>query len=255
MTANDPASPADAGIVLRDVHKTLGTRPILRGLTFSVPRGTNFVIMGGSGTGKSVTLRHVIGILTPDRGSVQVAGIEVPELDERGLMDLRRRMGYLFQNGALINWLTVADNVALPLREHARELGRSQVRERVMRVLEMVGMAHAADQMPDGISGGMRLRTGLARAIVTEPEFVLYDEPNAGLDPMMSDQIHELIVRVRDELKVTGLIVTHSRACATTCGDLIAVVKDGVVHAQGTPAEMDASADPLVRAFLGGGAD
>lgn len=246
---------ANEGIVLRDVHKTLGNRAILRGMSFSVPRGTNFVIMGGSGTGKSVTLRHVIGILKPDRGSIRVGGLEVPELDSAGLMQLRRRMGYLFQNGALINWLSVADNVGLPLREHARELSKAQVRERVMRVLEMVGMAHAADQTPDGISGGMRLRTGLARAIVNEPEFVLYDEPNAGLDPMMSDQIHELIVRVRDELHVTGLIVTHSRACATTCGNRIGVVKEGVVVAQGTPAELDASDDPLVRSFLGGGAD
>jgi phospholipid/cholesterol/gamma-HCH transport system ATP-binding protein len=164
-------------------------------------------------------------------------------------------MGYLFQNGALINWLTVADNVALPLREQARDLARDEIRGRVMRVLEMVGMDQPADQMPSGISGGMRLRTGLARAVVTEPEFVLYDEPNAGLDPAMADQIHELIVRVRDELGVTGLIVTHSRACALTCGDRIGVVEKGVVAAEGSPEEMAASDDELVRSFLSGGAD
>jgi phospholipid/cholesterol/gamma-HCH transport system ATP-binding protein len=243
------------GIRLRDVHKAFGERQVLRGMTFTVAKGSNYVIMGGSGTGKSVTLRHVIGILKPDRGSVQVDGIEVPELDTKGLMQLRTRMGYLFQNGALINWLSVADNVGLPLREHQRGLSRGDVRERVMAVLKVVGMDHAADQMPARISGGMRLRTGLARALVSQPAYVLYDEPNAGLDPLTADQIHRLIVQVRDELGVTGLIVTHSTACATMCGDVIGVAEHGRIIAEGTPAEMARSDHELVRSFLSGGAD
>lgn len=241
-------------IELRDVHKTLGGRPILKGMSFQVPTGTTYVLMGRSGIGKSVTLKHLVGILKPDRGEVLVDGVNVPSLDSEGLKDLRRKMGYLFQNGALINWLTVAQNVSLPLEEHSR-LPRAEIRERVMRTLHLVGMDHAADLFPSKISGGMRLRAGLARAIVTEPRYVLYDEPNAGLDPIIADQIHRLIVEVRDRLGVTGLVVTHSRACAFTVANRIGVIDEGRIAEEGTVPEMRASASPLVRAFLGGGSD
>ena len=210
-------------IELEDVHKRLGGRDILAGLSLQVPKGVNFVLMGPSGTGKSVTLKHVIGIFRPDAGAVRVDGQDVAAMDRKELMGLRRRMGYLFQNGALINWLTVEDNVALPLKEHGG-LPRDEVAERVHRALKLVGMDHAARQSPPDISGGMKLRAGLARALVTQPEYVLYDEPNAGLDPIISQQIHELIAEVRDTLAVTGLIVTHSRACATQCGDRIGIL-------------------------------
>ena len=241
-------------IELQDVHKRLGGRQILDGLTLSVPQGMTFVLMGPSGTGKSVTLKHIIGILRPDSGSVQVDGQEVPRMDRAQLMALRKRMGYLFQNGALINWLSVAANVALPLQEHSK-LGKGEVDDRVHEVLRLVGMDHAAKQMPPDISGGMKLRAGLARALVTNPEYVLYDEPNAGLDPIISQQIHELIVEVRDRLGVTSLIVTHSRACAVHCGDRIGVLEHGRIAVQGTVAEMTHSDHPLARAVLGGGAD
>lgn len=241
-------------IELSDVHKRLGDREILKGLTLTVPNGMNYVLMGPSGTGKSVTLKHVIGIFRPDRGSVKVDAQEVPAMDHGQLMALRRRMGYLFQNGALINWLTVAENVALPLREHSR-LPKREIEERVHEVLRLVGLDRAAPQYPSSISGGMKLRCGLARALVTNPEYVLYDEPNAGLDPIISHQIHELIAEVRDRLSVTGLIVTHSRACAVHCGDRIGILENGKIGVEGTVAEMTASDHPLARAFLGGGAD
>jgi len=241
-------------IELSGVKKRLGSRQILDGMTLSVPKGMNFVLMGPSGSGKSVTLKHVIGILRPDEGSVQVDGQEVPTMDHTQLMALRRRMGYLFQNGALINWLSVEDNVGLPLREHSK-LGKQEIQDRVHEVLQMVKMDHAATQFPPSISGGMKLRTGLARALVTKPEYVLYDEPNAGLDPIISQQIHELIVEVRDELGVTGLIVTHSRACAVHCGDRIGILDNGRLGVEGTVDEMVHSEHPLARAFLGGGAD
>ncbi|MBX3461869.1 MAG: ATP-binding cassette domain-containing protein [Planctomycetes bacterium] len=241
-------------IELREVSKRLGGRQILDGMTLAVPKGMNFVLMGPSGSGKSVTLKHVIGILRPDSGSVQVDGQEVPAMGRTQLMALRRRMGYLFQNGALINWLSVEDNVALPLREHGR-LGRDETRDRVHEVLRMVRMDHAAAQYPPSISGGMRLRTGLARALVTKPEYVLYDEPNAGLDPIISKQIHELIVEVRDQLGVTGLIVTHSRACAVQCGDRIGILDQGRLGIEGTVDELVHSEHPLARAFLHGGTD
>lgn len=241
-------------IELSGVWKTLGGREILRGIDLVVPEGLNYVLMGRSGTGKSVTLRHVIGILKPDSGSVKVDGIEVPELSRKQLQDLRKRMGYLFQNGALINWLTVHQNVALPLQEHNR-MPRSAIDDRVMEVLRLVGMDHAAHQFPADISGGMKLRTGLARALVTEPAYVLYDEPNAGLDPIISNQIHELIANVRDEVGVTGLIVTHSRHCAMDCGDRIGLLDEGRIVAEGTVEEMLESEDELVRSFLSGHAD
>ena len=241
-------------IELHDVHKRLGDRQILDGMSLIVPAGMNYVLMGPSGSGKSVTLRHIIGILQPDSGSVQVDGQEVAQMDRTQLMALRRRMGYLFQNGALINWLTVAANVALPLEEHSR-LGRPEVRDRVHEVLRMVGLDHAAELYPSSISGGMKLRAGLARALVTQPEYVLYDEPNAGLDPIISQQIHELITVVRNRLGVTGLIVTHSRACATQCGDRIGILERGRIALEGTVDEITNSDHPLARAFLGGGAD
>lgn len=241
-------------IELRDVHKTLGNRQVLQGMTFSVPQGKTYVLMGPSGCGKSVTLRHIIGILKPDSGSVLVDDLEVPQLDSAGLMDLRKRMGYLFQNGALINWLTVAENVALPLQEHT-DLGHEEVDQKVMEVLELVGMQRAAEQHPARISGGMKLRAGLARALITEPEYVLYDEPNAGLDPIMADQIHRLINRVKEGVGVTGLVVTHSRACAFTVGDVIGVIDEGAIVEEGTVESMEASEIELVRQFMSGGAD
>ena len=241
-------------IELQGVKKRFGNRQILDGMSLTVPQGMNYVLMGPSGSGKSVTLRHVIGIVKPDEGSVRVSGQEVPTMDQAQLMALRKRMGYLFQNGALINWLSVFDNVALPLQEHAR-LPKGELDDRVHQVLRLVGLDHAAAQYPPSISGGMKLRAGLARALVTNPEYVLYDEPNAGLDPIISRQIHELIARVRDELHVTGLIVTHSKACATECGDRIGILENGKLGLEGSVDEMLRSDHPLARAFLGGGAD
>ena len=241
-------------IEVNNVYKTLGDRDILKGMSFVVPDGKTYVLMGRSGIGKSVTLKHIVGVLRPDSGSVKVDGQEVPELDRPGLMELRKRMGYLFQNGALINWLTVQDNVALPLRENTH-MSKTEIEDRVLGALQVVGMAHASKNFPADISGGMKLRVGLARALVTEPEYVLYDEPNAGLDPIMSDQIHNLIVEVRDRLNVTGLVVTHSRACAYTVGDRIGVIDDGRIAEEGTVEEMRESPTELVQQFLNAGAD
>ena len=241
-------------IELDNLCKQLGERQVLDGMSFTVNRGETYVLMGPSGAGKSVTLKHIIGILAPDFGSVHIDGQSIPDLDAAGLMQMRKRMGYLFQNGALINWLTVLENVMLPLAEQSSGTA-SEIGDRAMEVLRLVSMDHAANDFPADISGGMKLRTGLARALVTEPEVVLYDEPNAGLDPIMSEQIHNLIVEVRDRLGVTGLVVTHSRACALTVADRIGVIRDGRIGEEGTIEEMMASDNPLVRDFLGGGAD
>ena len=241
-------------IELIDVHKRLGGRDILKGMTFKIPEGTNYVIMGPSGIGKSVTLKHVIGILKADKGQVLVDDQDVGQLDKKGLMAIRKRMGYLFQSGALINWLPTIENVALPLRENS-DLPNSEILDRCMETLKLVGMEHLAAQYPSRLSGGQKLRVGLARALAGEPAYVLYDEPNAGLDPIMSDQIHRLICDVRDRFGVTGLVVTHSRACAMTVGDRIGVVEDGKVLTEGTFQELERSDVELVRHFVGGGAD
>jgi len=243
-------------VVIRyeSVCKRFGPKVVLQDLNLDVRRGETLAIMGPSGIGKSVTLRHAVGLMRPDSGRVLVEGKDLSTIAPEDLTELRRRMGYLFQNGALINWLTVAQNVALPLQEHSR-LSRPEIGDRVHEVLRMVGLDHAAEQYPSSISGGMKLRAGLARALVTQPEYVLYDEPNAGLDPIISKQIHELIAEVRDRLGVTGLVVTHSRACATQCGDRIGILDKGRIAIEGTVAEMMRSDHPLARAFLGGGSD
>ena len=248
-------SPSPPPIIrLQDVWKRLGGRDVLRGMSFEVRAGETFVIMGGSGGGKSVTLKHMIGVLQPDRGSVIVDGTEVPKLDRMGLMTLRKRMGYLFQSGALINWMTVFDNVALPLKENTK-LTPDEIRERVMGALEMVEMEHAAEQLPGGISGGMKKRAGLARALVTDPRIILYDEPNAGLDPVMSDTVNRIILSVQQKLGVTSVVVTHRRACAMTVGDRIALIERGQVATQGTLSEMRNSEHPMARQFLAASVD
>ncbi|MFQ5503924.1 MAG: ABC transporter ATP-binding protein [Planctomycetota bacterium] len=241
-------------IQLENVCKVLGDRQVLRGMSFEVEEGNTFVIMGGSGGGKSVTLKHIIGLMKQDSGSVRVEGEEVSTLDRDGLMRLRRGMGYLFQSAALINWLTVYENVALPLREHY-SYTELEIRERVTEALATVEMEHAAELHPDRISGGMKKRAGLARTLVTDPKIILYDEPNAGLDPVMSETVNRIILSVQRKLGVTSVVVTHRRACAFSVADVIALIDAGHVVEQGAPDQMRESKHPLVQQFLGAGVD
>jgi phospholipid/cholesterol/gamma-HCH transport system ATP-binding protein len=244
------AANASPAVRFEQVQKTLGGKAILRELSFEVARGSSFVIMGPSGSGKSVTLKHIVGILAPDAGRVLVFGQEPHRLSRRELAKLRSRIGLLFQDGALINWMNLEDNVALPLREVQR-LPEKEVRPRVAEALERVHLGDAAKKMPSEISGGMRKRAALARAIVSRPELLLYDEPDAGLDPATGGSINRLIRQVQRELGTTGIIVTHSRACALTVGDRIGIFEQGRMATEGTAAEMAASTDPRVRSYLG----
>jgi phospholipid/cholesterol/gamma-HCH transport system ATP-binding protein len=237
-------------IRFEDVWKTLDGRAVLRGLDFEVRRGEIFVLMGPSGTGKSVTLKHIIGLHRPDRGRVLVDGRDVAHLDARGLTALRRSIGYLFQEGALLAGLTVGENVALPLRE-LTDLPDAEIRARVRRTLALVKLEDAYDRTPAVLSGGMRKRVALARALISDPRIVLYDEPNSGLDPRTSLEVNRLIVRVRDTLGVTSVVVTHRLDCAVTVGDEIAILEAGRFLAKGTPAEFRQPKDPTVRTFLG----
>jgi phospholipid/cholesterol/gamma-HCH transport system ATP-binding protein len=244
------AAEGEAVIRFRDVHKSFGEQQVLNGLSFEVRRGETLAVMGPSGTGKSVVLRHAIGLLEPDSGAVEVEGHEVSRLPRKELSALRRRMGFLFQEGALINWLSVGDNVALPLRENTR-LPESEIRERVQQKLALVRIPDAWEKMPSQISGGMKKRVGLARALITDPEIVLYDEPNAGLDPEISHSINELIRDVQRELHVTALVVEHRVRCIKTVADRVLFLEQGRALLDLPPKEFFASDNPRLRQFLG----
>jgi len=237
-------------IRFRDVHKAFGAQKVLRGLSFDVARGKTLAIMGPSGTGKSVVLRHVIGLLKPDSGSVEVEGREVSTLKRRELSELRKRMGFLFQEGALINWLSVGDNIALPLRENT-DMKEAEIKSRVQHKLELVRIPDAWNKMPSQISGGMKKRVGLARALITDPEIVLYDEPNAGLDPEISRSINDLIRDVQRELHVTSIVVEHRVPCIRTVADEVLFLEGGRALVQLPPDQFFHSQEPRIVQFLG----
>jgi phospholipid/cholesterol/gamma-HCH transport system ATP-binding protein len=233
-----------------DVHKSFGAQKVLDGLSFEVDRGRTLGLMGPSGTGKSVVLRHAIGLMTPDSGLVEVEGRDVKLLRRKEMSELRKRMGFLFQEGALINWLSVGENVALPLRENTR-LSESEIREKVQHKLELVHIPEAWEKMPSQLSGGMRKRVGLARALISEPEIILYDEPNAGLDPEIALSINELIVELKHRLHVTSIVVEHRVRCIRTVADEVMFLEGGKALLKLPPDEFFSSQHPRLVRFLG----
>lgn len=235
---------------LRGVTKSFDGRPVLRGLDLDIPTGGTLVVMGPSGCGKSVMLKHLVGLLRPDAGEVRFHGERIDQLDERRLVPIRRRIGFLFQQAALFDSLTVRENVAFPLRETG-QAGRD-LEERVRATLDRVGLADTLDQMPAELSGGMRKRVGLARAIVLQPELVLYDEPTTGLDPIRANVINDLIVRLQRELHITSVVVTHDLDSAFQVADRMVLLHRGRVRLEGEPDAFRHSSDPVVRAFLEG---
>jgi phospholipid/cholesterol/gamma-HCH transport system ATP-binding protein len=245
---------AETIIRFEDVHKSFGAQRVLAGLSFHVERGKTLAIMGPSGTGKSVVLRHAIGLLKPDQGLVEVEGEDVQKLSKSELSALRKRMGYLFQEGALINWLSVGENVALPLRENT-DMKDAEIRDLVQAKLELVHIPDAWEKMPSQISGGMKKRVGLARALVTDPEIILYDEPNAGLDPEISASINELMRELTSQLSVTSLVVEHRVSCIKTVADEVLFLEGGRALVQLPPEEFFASDHPRLRQFLGSDPD
>ena len=237
-------------IQLTQVHKSLGGQKVLRGVDLHIREGESVVLMGPSGAGKSVILRHIVGLLSPDEGEVKVEGRPIHRLDRNELSALRKDMGYLFQHAALINWLNVFENVALPLRE-CTNFKEKEIREKVEKVLGQVRLLEATNKFPSQLSGGMQKRVGLARALVTEPRIILYDEPEAGLDPEMTADILHLLNRLKKEIKPTTLTVTHSLDCASKLGDRIAVFEQGRILLDAPLPEVLASDHPRVRALLG----
>ena len=237
-------------IQFRDLRKAFDEHTVLDGFTLDIVDGETMVIIGFSGAGKSVALKHVVGLLHPDAGDVIVDGRPVSTLDRAALTALRRDIGYVFQFAALFDSLTVADNVALGLRR--RGLADEEVDKRVAEALALVDLTGTDAQFPAELSGGMRKRVGIARAIALKPRYILYDEPTTGLDPVTSAVMDRLMVRTREHLGVTGLVVTHDMRSAYTVGDRIAMLYEGRVRQVGTVAEIQATGDPVVRQFIEG---
>ena len=241
-------------IETRDLKKRFGPQTVLDGVNLQIAKGEAVVIIGRSGCGKSVLLKHIVGLLQPDDGQVLIAGEDITHLNERELIRVRQRFGMLFQGAALFDSMTVAENVAFAFRRH-RELTDGEIAKRVAHALEMVELPGIEEKKPAELSGGMRKRVGLARAIVYQPEIVLYDEPTTGLDPIASDSIDQLIIRVRKELNVTSVVVTHDMRSARRVGSRILMLHDKKVYVTGTPDEIFNSQDPLVAQFINGVAD
>ena len=234
-----------------DLHKSFGSKPVLRGLTLDLLRGETLCVIGGSGTGKSVTLKHIVGLLRPDRGTVRIDGTDIFQSDNGKLGEIRKKIGFLFQGAALLNSLNVFENVALPLREHEHPT-EEEVRRQVMEKLALVNLEDASEKMPDEISGGMKKRVGLARAIIRNPQIMLYDEPTAGLDPIMASTINALVLDLQKKLKVSSLVVTHDMSSVFRIADRIAMLLEGRVHKVGTKEEFRRSDDTKVQKFIYG---
>ncbi len=238
-------------IEFQELHKAFGPKRVLEGLSLKIADAETLVIIGFSGTGKSVALKHIVGLLHPDAGDVIVDGKAVSTLDRDGLTALREGIGYVFQFAALFDSMTVAENLELGLRRR-RELSEEEIGDRVREALALVDLSGTEERLPAELSGGMRKRVGIARAIALRPRYILYDEPTTGLDPVTSAVIDRLMVRTREHLGVTGVVVTHDMRSAYTVGDRIAMLYEGRIRQVGTVAEIQETEDPVVRQFIEG---
>ncbi len=238
-------------IELKDVHKAFGPKQVLRGFSLQVREGETMVVIGYSGSGKSVAIKHIVGLLEPDAGEVWVDGKRVDMLSRMELYSLRGSIGYVFQFAALFDSMTIGENVAMGLRKQGK-LSESEIGKRVAETLDLVDLPDVQNRMPAELSGGMRKRVGIARAIALRPKYILYDEPTTGLDPVTSATIDALMVRMRQHLGVTGIVITHDMRSAYTVGTRIAMLYEGRVRAVGTVQEIQESTDPVVRQFVEG---
>tara|TARA_Y100000746_G_scaffold195651_1_gene177500 strand:- start:251 stop:997 length:747 start_codon:yes stop_codon:yes gene_type:complete len=241
-------------IEVSQLRKSFGTQEVLRGVNLSISRGESAVIIGGSGCGKSVLLRHIIGLIQPDSGDVRIEGESIVNLNERELIKIRRKFGMLFQSAALFDSLTVAENVGF-LLDREEIMSREAIRKTVAEALELVDLGGTENKKPAELSGGMRKRVGLARAIIYKPEIIVYDEPTTGLDPVVSDSIDQLVIKMRDQLNCTTIVVTHDTRSMRRVGNHVMMLHHGLIHANGKPNEIFKSTDPIVHKFVNGIAD
>jgi len=241
-------------IEVRDLNKSFGSHPVLEGVNLRIEKGESVVIIGRSGGGKSVLLKLLIGLIEPDAGQVLIEGENIVPMNERQLLRVRRKFGMLFQSAALFDSMNVAENVAFAFRRE-RSLPAQEVARKVGEVLELVDLPGIEEKTPSELSGGMRKRVGLARAIIYQPQIILYDEPTTGLDPIVSDSIDQLILRVRDRLDVTTVVVTHDMRSARRLGQRVLMLHERKIYAAGTSDEIFESKDPIVRRFIEGVSD
>jgi len=240
-------------IEVADLWKSFGDNHVLKGVSLTIPKGTTYVVLGGSGSGKTVLMKHVIGLFKPDRGTVHVNGVEISALSGKALTEARRLFGMVFQGAALFDSMTVFDNVAFPLTEKGwgRRPPAGEIRDRVVEKLRVVDLGEEVlGRWPSELSGGMRKRVALARALVSDPHVVLYDEPTTGLDPITTEYVDEMILNAKQKLGITSMVISHDVASAFKVADRLAVLYDGHLAAEGTPEEVRRSADPFVQRFL-----
>ena len=238
-------------INIKGLYKSFGEHnTVLKGVDLVVNKAENVVVLGKSGSGKSILIKCLVGLVTADSGEIQVFDTDITSLNYNQLNEVRIRIGFLFQNSALYDSMTVRENLAFPLKRHSKKLTSQQVDEAVLKALEDVGLAEAVDKMPSELSGGMRKRIGLARTLILKPEIILYDEPTTGLDTITSKEISELILAIQKKNKTSSIIITHDMACAKLTGDRLVILKDGVIHAEGLYTELENSDDEWVRSFF-----
>lgn len=245
--------PANAGPVIsvKGLYKSFGkNNDVLKGVDLSVTKGESLVVLGKSGSGKSVAIKCLVGLVQPDKGEISVFDTDISRLNNRELNAIRVRIGFLFQNSALYDSMTVRQNLEFPLKRHSKKLTSGEVEDLIIEELESVGLADAIDKMPSELSGGMRKRIGLARTLILKPEIMLYDEPTTGLDTITSREISELILAIQKKNRTTSIIITHDMACAKLAGDRLVILKDGVIDAEGSYAALEKSENREVRSFF-----
>lgn len=242
------AAPA---ISIDGLYKSFGkNNEVLKGVSFHVNKGENVVVLGKSGSGKSITIKCMVGLIKPDKGEIRMFDTDITKLSLDELNKIRLKVGFLFQNAALYDSMTVRENLEFPLRRHSKKLSSTDLNEIILEILTSVGLADDIDKMPSELSGGMRKRIGLARTLILNPEIILYDEPTTGLDSITSREISELMLEVQKKYKTTAVIITHDMACAKLTGDRLLILKDGIIHAEGTYEALEKSKDLWVRSFF-----
>jgi len=237
-------------ITIKGLYKSFGNTQILKGVDLTVKKGENLVVLGKSGSGKSVLIKCLVGLVTADKGELKVFDTDITKLNNHQLNAVRIKIGFLFQNSALYDSMTVKDNLSFPLKRHSKKLTSLEVENSIIEALESVGLEEAINKMPSELSGGMRKRIGLARTLILRPEIILYDEPTTGLDTITSREISELILSIQKKYKTTSIIITHDMACAKLTGDRLVILKDGLMVAEGSYEALEKSNDQWVRSFF-----